>query len=127
MGDRIEWTCDQCERPVHDRDGLLHVSFGDLHALRSARAAWDVAHPGPIRTSEDLRGWPRGLIWQVHHGKCDPDPHGDDYWIEVHRVRSPIDLLVWTSHLFDKGWFSLTEWPALLKRATRSMGVDLKP
>ncbi|WP_458317879.1 hypothetical protein [Mycolicibacterium brisbanense] len=126
------WACDSCGKPVRDGTGYIHVSDFDRAEYRRNLAAWEATLPprtgGPLDgllSGRDLMNYPKPAKWQVHHGKCDPDPDAPDYWFAVERCRTPAAMLRWTAHLLGKGWFAEeTDWSDFVYRTLRRSGVS---
>jgi hypothetical protein len=120
--DRIDWRCDVCGGSVGDGDGWLSVLYADIHAYEQAEAAWEEAHIQPgdgltFYSLEDLWTHPRPAPWSILHKGCDPDPHASSYWIGIERIRTPIQVIDWSSHLLGKVWLTSTTWRSVLRTA----------
>lgn len=118
--------CDICRRPVADRMGYLYIDLIEVREYEDAARRWRAEHPGPVAAT-DILDSPVRPCWRVCHGDCDTDDSVSDYAIEVERIRSWRDLCWWTAHLFDKNWFSLTDWGHLMRGVAENSGTRIQP
>lgn len=115
----FEWPCDACARPIEDGDGYLHINLLSIAMAEAAEQNWQRAWAAQDSSSFDLAGpfgAPTLALWQAHHEACDTAIEADDYWIDVHRIRTPVQALRWTLHFAGKGWLDVTDWTQVAHR-----------
>jgi hypothetical protein len=117
----IVWRCGVCRRLIDDGAGYVTVGYTELRAHASGAAEWEVEHPGPCVTAGAFLDYPALVEWQVLHRRCDPNVEGDDYWIDVERLRTPAQLLRWAAHLSEKEWLDRTTWPDVLRAVAKQL------
>lgn len=116
------WKCAECGQTVRSDDGYLCVDQNAAlrehwaaQARKASRDSWERI---------DLSNLPDVIHWQVLHRACDPNVDRSDYWIAVERCATAWQLLDWTAHLMEKNWVHQTDWSALIRRITITLGVD---
>jgi hypothetical protein len=128
---RVTWTCEVCGQPIADGEGYVAMSYAELHEYKPALKAWEEriaeAYPGPWRAYpfSELHDHPSPVRWHVLHGRCDPRPEGDDYWIGTERIRTAADVISWSAHLLEKNWIQDTTWSDVLREVEGQLGGSL--
>lgn len=124
MKQKLVLDCTVCGSPVDNGDGYIHLPYAEVRRYEAEQKdnlsqsggwtpmQWDVfmSHKGPAR-------------WEVAHRGC--DTHGDDcrYFVDIERCRTLSDLLMWTGHLWEKGWIYDTNWGKFVCEITRKNGA----
>lgn len=111
------WHCDECGGRIEDGAGYVTVDDSAINEYREDRAKWEAEIAEPQRgvlSSADLDAMPLAPSWRAFHGRCDPRRTWNDYHIGIARVRTALDVVQWTAHLWEKGWFHDTNWSAFL-------------
>lgn len=113
--DFIDWTCDTCHNTTNG-SGAIHIAYADIHRAEADRKTW-ADRPG----SNTFMDWnpadaliqPLLALWKVECDTCAGACEGS-YWVDLRQARTVADLARWTEHLALKGWFTATNWTALV-------------
>lgn len=111
----IDWTCDTCHHKTGG-SGAIHIDYADIRRAELARKSWD-----DRSHSEDFMRWdpadaliqPQLALWKVECNTC-AGACENSYWIDLQQVPTADRLAWWTEHLEAKGWFTATNWVALV-------------
>ena len=117
--DDITWRCEVCTEPIDDKLGMLWVDIVEATKAIRARREWD-AMPRANGEPLALTNRPRAVPWHRVHYNCDPIPDAAAYMIEIEKIRSPWQLIEWTSHLMGKAWIDGSDWASCIGRLARS-------
>ena len=101
----ITWTCNKCSKPIEDGAGYVIVD-----AVEADRCEEEA-----VTTPVDMTDAPGRVEWEVLHAGCDPHPERSDYRVAVERMRTPAQVLHWTTHLMKTSWLRSTNWDDLLE------------
>lgn len=112
---KLEWVCVVCKEKVADNLGYITINYRDIKRYQDEVIRFNEKYAGkPVPVTMI----PVGPRWKILHWKCDPDPDSPtDYPIEIERIRTVLQLLDWTAHLFEKNWFQDTDWDQIIRRA----------
>lgn len=102
----LTMTCEQCEKPVIEREGFIGISHEERRRAEAAEAK---------------KRTPLDVTWRVRHYACaagDLDIYGINP-AELHTWKA---LARWTSHLMGKPWIGLTDWDVLLEEIAKGDG-----
>lgn len=109
MSPGIQWICYECDRPIADGEGYVHIDYAMLDL---AKRKWaELLELDPQLASQTFQA----VHWFTHHSKCDPNPDHLCWWKDVGALRTSEQLLSTTVHLSGKRWFDLSDWPGLLR------------
>lgn len=67
----------------------------------------------------------RPTCWSYGHGDCLSPTL--DYSIAESQIATPAQVQEWTQHVSRKGWFTNTDWEAMLRRLGFNEGKDYRP
>ncbi|MEU4173001.1 hypothetical protein AB0F46_39795 [Streptomyces sp. NPDC026665] len=133
MNHELQASCDTCNAPVLDRQGILWIDMADVDRAVTDVQAWKLLDTEQ-ETARDvhfaaacLMQYPKPARWQVHHTACNPSPRARSYAIEVHRCRSWVGLVWWTAHLMGTTWLQHTDWEQLLRETVEATGTRIIP
>lgn len=113
--DLIDWTCDTCHEKANG-SGAIHIAYADIRRAETDRKSWDDrSQAGDFMQWDvtDVLAQPLLALWKVGCNTC-AGACEDSYWIDLQTARTPADLLRWTAHLEVKGWFTASNWSALI-------------
>jgi hypothetical protein len=134
----LSWICDVCRAPVWDGDGYLTISDADIRRWKDLNRQWDEELDRRFPGKDEWRVYsfadpmlpPLDAIprWRTLHGRCDPEPQTNDYWIGMERIREVSQVLSWTAHLIEsKEWLPETDWDDVLRRVERQLTGSAVP
>ena len=120
----IDWTCDTCCDKTHG-SGAIHIEYAEIRRAEAERKSWY-----DRSSSENFMRWdpmdaliqPQLGRWKVECHTCAAECEGS-YWIDLHQARTTADLDRWTEHLSGKGWFTATNWPAVVGSVGRTQPI----
>jgi predicted GIY-YIG superfamily endonuclease len=122
----LVWKCEVCGLAVDDDKGYVTLDYADLAAYDAKEKEYDARREAERQASglklvavsfaALIDEFPAQVHWKVLHSACDPNVDSCDYWIGVERIRTHSDLIHWSAHLFEKGWFQHTDWDDILYR-----------
>jgi hypothetical protein len=109
----LQWRCQDCTTPTGGPGAWLFVGFADIHRYEDAiaeRARRRSSDPAPPAIADII---PIPLArWRVLCPACsDVEIDGGlHYNIELSRIATEADALLWTGHLASKHWLAWTDW-----------------
>lgn len=119
--EQIEWRCAFCSSPISDKAGYIELPNDERTRHIQETIDHRAAYPpttSPFLDLKALMARPRAMRWHALHRDCDPDIEGAGYAIDVERCRTFPQVITWTFHLMEKGWFEETDWPVFIRRQT---------
>lgn len=127
---QIVWHCDYCELPIENGAGYLTFSAKAANEHRRTyaefKAKQKAASPSSTWYAFDLDEYDSAVSQPafIHatHGKCDPRPDSDDWWMRIERTRTYIQLLDITLHISQKKWFADTDWQQFIYNRVAGVG-----
>lgn len=123
----IGWRCHTCGEPA--ASGVVHIDLRKVRAAETALAAWrGRPREGVSRALDlaDIFAAPTVEQWQVVCAGCCHNCVGC-YAIDLGQVRSLHALIAWTAHLYDKSWFTATNWIAFIHRVAQEHADPREP
>jgi len=112
---KIEWLCDACSGVIADEDGAIWCDAVAGQGREEEILKWHESHTGAVPIDQFLDA-PGDLEWASLHFACFAEGKCGPYSIEVERIRSLADVLVWSNHLLGKTWISTaTNWGLIMK------------
>lgn len=122
-GTSLIWLCEICDAPIEDGDGYIELPASERRRHMCAMQEWESLRPevdpdatpferlkASLITADQLMLMPSKAHWWAIHRSCDPNVNSAGYWIDVGRLRTQADALLWTAHLMCKRWINDTDW-----------------
>jgi hypothetical protein len=126
MMKELNFVCEACGLPMENNDGALCMKGSELQAATGQIIAQeDKDRHKDFLTGKDLAEWgpiSRAIWRSFHYGCVDMNEKASAYQIELERMQTHREMLVWTAHLMQKTWIRFTAWEIVI---TDQVGYDV--